>query len=152
MAALSNYPENKDESSASRLLSSDDGLEDSEPLRGSNRDFWSTTRWRIALIFCIVSTNLLSISVTSLLVYRSHNSCSSVSEPPIGVAPLLRSLPSDAKPTKVNTPFYNRENSIYREHESPSTEAAWLELTQIRMLLYYKLHQNGYQQALTRKH
>ncbi|KAI1776747.1 hypothetical protein F4818DRAFT_411754 [Hypoxylon cercidicola] len=131
MAASSDYPENKDESSTARLLSSDDGSYDLESPERLKLGSWSTTRWIILLIISMVSTNVISILLTYQLASRSHGRSQSVSEPPIGVAPLLRSLPSETKPTRVNTPFYNRENSIYRDHDSPSTEAAWLELTQI---------------------
>ncbi|KAI4870513.1 hypothetical protein F4820DRAFT_403992 [Hypoxylon rubiginosum] len=131
MAASSDYPESKDESSTARLLPSDDSSYDSETLERSRLNSWSTTRWIILLIISVLSTNVISIVLTYQLTHHSHGGSQSVSEPPIDVAPLLRSLSREAKPTRVNTPFYNREKSIYREHESPSTEAAWLELTQI---------------------
>ncbi|KAI1209507.1 uncharacterized protein F4807DRAFT_95743 [Annulohypoxylon truncatum] len=130
MAASSEYPDIKDESSSTRLLPSDDDSYDSESSETAHTQFWSTTRWISVLILSILATNAISIIVT-LQVARNPQRCQSVSEPPTGVAPLLRSLPSGVKPTRVNTPFYNRENSTYREHESPSTEKAWLELTQI---------------------
>ncbi|KAI1094223.1 hypothetical protein F5B19DRAFT_446440 [Rostrohypoxylon terebratum] len=127
MASSLEYSDTKDESSSTRLLSSDDELE--SPKVASSR-FWNTTRLILFLIFSLIITNTISIIIT-LQVSRRPQRCQSVSEPPAGVAPLLRGLPSEIKPTRVNTPFYNRENSTYREHDSPSTEEAWLELTQI---------------------
>ncbi|KAI1764013.1 hypothetical protein GGR53DRAFT_495235 [Hypoxylon sp. FL1150] len=133
MAASSEYSdgEGKDESSTARLLSSDDGLYDLETPEKSKLGSWSATKWIISLLVSLILTNIISIALTYRLVSRSHGSSGSVSEPPSGVAPIIHSLPRETKPTRINTPFYNREKSIYREHDSPETEAAWLELTQI---------------------
>ncbi|KAI2472135.1 hypothetical protein F4781DRAFT_384486 [Annulohypoxylon bovei var. microspora] len=130
MATSSEYLDSKDESSSARLLSSDDESYDPELSETTKPNFWSTARWIVVLVLSIIATNAISIMVTLQVAHRPQR-CQSVSEPPTGVAPILRSLPSEIKPTRANTPFYNRENSTYREHESPSTEEAWLELTQI---------------------
>ncbi|KAI0889443.1 uncharacterized protein GGS22DRAFT_196960 [Annulohypoxylon maeteangense] len=130
MATSSEYPNIKDESSSTRLLSSDDESCDFESPETTKPGFWSTRRWILVLIISIIATNTISI-IATVQVTRHLQRCQSVSEPPTGIAPLLRSIPSDIKPTRANTPFYNRENSTYRNHDSPSTEAAWLELTQI---------------------
>ncbi|OTB06568.1 hypothetical protein M426DRAFT_9700 [Hypoxylon sp. CI-4A] len=127
MATSSDFTESKDELSTARLLSSDDDSYGSEISETKRTRPW---RWILALVLSIILTNVISIIVTFRIVQGSL-SCRSVSEPPAGVAPILRSLPSERKPTRMNTPFYNRENSIYREHNSPPTEEAWIELTQI---------------------
>ncbi|KAI1415627.1 hypothetical protein F5Y13DRAFT_187120 [Hypoxylon sp. FL1857] len=130
MAASSEYSDSKDESSTARLLASDDGSYEPELQENIKPSPSGRARWIIALILSTVLTSIISVTITLWVTQRSR-SCPSVSEPPAGVAPILRGLPSETKPTRINTPFYNRENSIYREHDSPSTEAAWLELTQI---------------------
>ncbi|KAK8120650.1 hypothetical protein PG999_004770 [Apiospora kogelbergensis] len=56
---------------------------------------------------------------------------SKVAEPPGGIAPFLRHLPLEPTPSRINTPFYDREKSIYRKRGSPETEKAWRELTQL---------------------
>ncbi|KAI1386896.1 uncharacterized protein F4822DRAFT_328866 [Hypoxylon trugodes] len=129
MEPSSDYSDSKDELSTARLLP-EDGSYDSEAPRKTQPKFLSTIKWITILVVSIIATNITSI-ITTFQVARRSSGCPSVSEPPNGVAPFLRNLPSEAKPTRVNTPFYNRENSTYREHDSPSTEIAWLELTQI---------------------
>ncbi len=130
MAPSLDYSDSKDEASSASLLSeSSDSFYDRElPARPRSRS--SAIRWAAVLVISILSTNIMSIFITSHVVSGRHKS---VSEPPTGVAPLLSGLPLDPKPRRVNTPFYDSEDSIYRKHEKPETEAAWTELTQIRM-------------------
>ncbi|KAL7628316.1 hypothetical protein AAE478_002516 [Parahypoxylon ruwenzoriense] len=130
MAVSSEYTESKDDSSTAKPLLSDEESYSSELPEKPRSYFWGTRKFIVVLILSIVSTNAISIIITYQVALRSRGS-QSVSEPPTGVAPILRPLPSETRSIRINTPFYNREKSIYREHESPSTEAAWLELTQI---------------------
>lgn len=133
MTRSSEYSEPKDESSTARLLSSDDDSYTFEtPQERPKSHSWSTALCIIAFVLSLVTTNVVSVIIT-LQAVRGSQGSRTVSEPPGGVAPLVRSILADSKPTRFNTPFYNRENSTYREHESADTEAAWLELTQIRM-------------------
>ncbi|KAI5862633.1 hypothetical protein GGS23DRAFT_597427 [Durotheca rogersii] len=137
MAISSDYAEGKDESSstAARPLLADNESSGPEVSSVPRRRVWSATRWTIVLALSVVCSNAISILTTYRPVHRSSGGCDacsqSVAEPPIGAAPILRGLPPEAQPTWISTPFYDREHSIYRGHESPETEAAWPELTQI---------------------
>jgi len=54
-----------------------------------------------------------------------------VFEPPTGIPPFFRNISLELRPELVYAPFYDRSDSIYRKHNSPETELAWRELTQL---------------------
>ena len=76
----------------------------------------------------LLLTNIVSIAGTYWFTTRTSRK---VAEPPGGIAPFLRHLPLEPTPSRINTPFYDREKSIYRKRGSPETEKAWRELTQL---------------------
>jgi len=128
MAPLSDYSEVKEDSPSSRLLS-DNGYDNNEPLPTDVTLSRSTILlWALLLVVSLILTNIISFTLTYQIVTGTPKN---VAEPPGGVAPLLRNLLLEPEPTRINTPFYDRENSIYRKHGSPETETAWRELTQL---------------------
>jgi hypothetical protein len=54
-----------------------------------------------------------------------------VFEPPEGIPPFFNNISLALRPERIYSPFYDREDNIYRKHNSPETEAAWRELTQL---------------------
>jgi hypothetical protein len=129
MASLSpKYSELKDD--ASSLLSDADEATYHQQL-GVNRQ-WTTRRWITVLVALLLFTNTASIFIASKVVRssaRSHHK--SVFEPPTGIPPFFSNISLELHAEHINSPFYDTDDSIYRKHNSPETEAAWRELTQL---------------------
>jgi len=112
-----------------------DGGYEHEPPRPTRRRQWTTGRWVAVLISSLLFTNIATFLLTSHRVL-SRDTCTekhkmTVFEPPTGIAPFFRNISLELRPELVYAPFYDRSDSIYRKHNSPETERAWRELTQL---------------------
>ncbi|KAK0721752.1 hypothetical protein B0T26DRAFT_673540 [Lasiosphaeria miniovina] len=89
---------------------------------------WTTARWIIVLVASLISTNILTMIITSNVAH-SHHKAAFV--PPYGIPPFFNNISLDLQPQRIYAPLYDRDHSLYRKHESPETEVAWRELTQL---------------------
>jgi hypothetical protein len=121
------YSELKDDSASSPSLLSEheDGGYEPRLIRRQ----WTTGRWA-AVLMSLLFTNIASILITSHWVLSRHAQMT-VFEPPTGIPPFFRNISLELRPELVYAPFYDRSDSIYRKHNSPETELAWRELTQL---------------------
>ena len=120
------YSELKDDSASSLLSEREDGGYEQRP----TTRLWTTRRWVAVLISSLLFTNIASILITSQAVLSRHSHVT-VFEPPTGIPPILRNISLELRPELIYAPFYDRSDSIYRKHNSPETELAWRELTQL---------------------
>jgi hypothetical protein len=122
------YSELKDDSASSSSLLSEreDGGYEQRPIER----LWTTGRWLAVLTSSLLFTNITSILITSQAVLSRH-SHATVFEPPTGIPPFFRNISLELRPELIYAPFYDRSDSIYRKHNSPETELAWRELTQL---------------------
>jgi len=126
------YSELKDDSALSPSLLFDEREEDGGYEPRPTRSQWTTGRWVAVLISSLLFTNIASILITSQRVLSRHQAqVMTVFEPPTGIPPFLRNISLELSPEHVYAPFYDRGDSIYRKHNSPETELAWRELTQL---------------------
>ena len=126
------YSELKEEASSSSSLLSEreNDKHDREPFIGTRPKKWTTSRWIAVLVASVLFTNIASILITSKAVLSRYRH-KSVFEPPTGIPPFFRNISLETKPEWIFAPFYDTADSIYRKHDSPETEAAWQELTQL---------------------
>jgi len=122
------YSELKEDSASSSSLLSEP--EDGVYEQGPTKRQWTTGRWVAVLISSLLFTNIASILITSKAVLSRHSHLT-VFEPPTGIPPFFRNISLELRPELIYAPFYDRSDSIYRKHNSPETELAWRELTQL---------------------
>jgi len=100
--------------------------EEGEPI-GIRRE-WTNTRWILILFISLVSTNILTGIVATKAAHSQHRAAF---VPPYGVPPFFSNISLDLHSQEIYAPLYDRSHSLYRQHESPETEVAWRELTQL---------------------
>ncbi|KAK4445688.1 hypothetical protein QBC34DRAFT_428858 [Podospora aff. communis PSN243] len=122
--SLPRYTELKDDalSTSSNQSSAFEGESIGAPPQRTN------TRCIIILLASLLSTNILTGIITAKAV-RSHHRAAFV--PPYGVPPFFSNISLDLHSQEIYAPLYDRSHSLYRKHDSPETEVAWRELTQL---------------------
>jgi len=101
-----------------------------ESIGGPRRE-WTKTRWIIILFTSLISTNTLTGIMATKVALDSHHHKAAAFLPPYGVPTFFRNISLDLHSQEIYAPLYDRSHSLYRKHDSPETEVAWRELTQL---------------------
>ncbi|KAK4223862.1 hypothetical protein QBC38DRAFT_516132 [Podospora fimiseda] len=129
MAPPPRYSELKEDSSSSSSLLSEEGTAyDGHVINPTRRQWTANTRWIIILFTSLISTNIFTMLITSKAVQSNHKAAFI---PPYGIPPFFNDVSLQLKPQQIYAPLYDRDHSLYRKHDSPETEVAWRELTQL---------------------
>lgn len=109
-------------------LSEQSSTYEEEERFGTRRQKWTTTRWIIVLFASFLSTNILTGIVATKVAHSRHRAAF---VPPYGVPPFFNNISLDLHSQEIYAPLYDRSHSIYRKHDTPETEVAWRELSQL---------------------
>ncbi|GAB1316862.1 hypothetical protein MFIFM68171_07072 [Madurella fahalii] len=109
-------------------LSEQSSTYEEEERFGTRRQQWTTTRWIIVLFASLLSTNILTGIVATKVAHSRHRAAF---VPPYGVPPFFNNISLDLHSQEIYAPLYDRSHSIYRKHDTPETEVAWRELSQL---------------------
>ncbi|KAK0619508.1 hypothetical protein B0T14DRAFT_603301 [Immersiella caudata] len=124
---MASYPPKYSELAQDATLSDQSGAYE-EDLPGTRRK-WTTARWTVLLFTSLVSTNILTGIIATKAAHSHHAAQAFV--PPYGIPPFFNNISLNLNPQEIYAPLYDRSHSLYRKHDSPETEVAWRELTQL---------------------